>query len=704
MSSIQLFSSPVVHALGWALLHLLWQATIVAGILAAALALIPRENASARYTAACSALAVVFLLFVVTTMRSWEAAPVAYNEPDAQVSASVPLSELPALIAGAAATSGKEFLVTRAQQSIPTLVAIWFSGVLLLSLRLLVSWTRIRRSAGRQSRPAGREYQLMASRLSEALGLPRAVTLLESSAVVVPSVIGWLRPVVLLPASTLTGLTPAQIEMILAHELAHIRRHDFAVNLLQAFVETLMFYHPAVWWISSRVRVERENCCDDLALGICADRIEYARALARLEELRAAMAPLTVAATGGSLLDRIRRIAGIRPEAPAWGARWAAAVALLAGLAFALAIPSTAVLAQRDASEASVEVTALRVDADENDDERSASVEIEDDYLGDEMEFDFEALLERPLIPDPPAIPAAPVIPFPDLTPMAIAPPLPNVPLAIAPPAPSPRGLPIASLAPPAPVASPRARAVAPPAPRRRVRLSGEEQPTVEDLIALRAVGVTPARIEALREALGDLTLDEVMELSAVGVTPAYVKELRAAGFETSPPLVLEMKAVGVTTDYIAAMRSIYPRLSAHEMVEFRAVGVTPAYLREMTSAGFQITSPGEAVELKAVGVTPSHVSDFRALFPGVDLGDISGLRAVGVTPGYVRELRASGVTINNADDATTLKALGVTPAFVRKLASAGYTNLSTHELIGLAAAGIDDEFIRDMAKYRNSN
>ena len=92
----------------------------------------------------------------------------------------------------------------------------------------------------------------------------------------VPTVIGWLRPVVLMPASALSGMGPQQLEAILAHELAHIRRHDYLVNLLQTVVETLLFYHPAVWWLSGRIRVERENCCDDLAVSLCGDPYAYA--------------------------------------------------------------------------------------------------------------------------------------------------------------------------------------------------------------------------------------------------------------------------------------------------------------------------------------------------------------------------------------------------------------------------------------------
>jgi uncharacterized protein involved in exopolysaccharide biosynthesis len=136
----------------------------------------------------------------------------------------------------------------------------------------------------------------------------RSVRLVSSALAEVPMVIGWLRPVILLPASSLTGLTPAHLQAILAHELAHVRRCDYLVNWLQNLVETVMFYHPAVWWISGCIREEREQCCDEMVVRICQDRLMYARALLRLEELRGMPARLVFAASGGSLLGRIRRL------------------------------------------------------------------------------------------------------------------------------------------------------------------------------------------------------------------------------------------------------------------------------------------------------------------------------------------------------------------------------------------------------------
>lgn len=122
--------------------------------------------------------------------------------------------------------------------------------------------------------------------------------------------VGYLRPLVLLPASAITGLSTLEIELILAHELAHVRRHDYVVNLAQTVIEALLFYHPGMWWVSSQIRRERENCCDDIAVALSGSRAIYVQALARLEEQRSATPAAVLAVTGGSLLKRVRRLLG----------------------------------------------------------------------------------------------------------------------------------------------------------------------------------------------------------------------------------------------------------------------------------------------------------------------------------------------------------------------------------------------------------
>jgi beta-lactamase regulating signal transducer with metallopeptidase domain len=718
MNAIQLLTGSIAQAIGWALLHLLWQATIVAGILAAVLALLPRRSATARYAAACGALALVFAMFAATAVRAYDpaASPIATSSnAHADESLSVPLSKIPSVIVATATEGWRDRAmdaVTSARQSLPSVVAIWFLGVVFLSSRLLISFVRVQTLSRRGVREAGEEWQRVAARLAEALGLKRAIRLLESAAVEVPSVLGSLRPVILLPASTLTGLTPEQIEMVLAHELAHIRRHDFAINLLQAFVETLMFYHPAVWWMSSRVRVERENCCDDLAVAVCGNPIQYARALTRLEELRAGALPMVVAANGGSLLDRIRRIAGGRAESTGLSSRWAAAVAMLAILAVALALPSMPALAQRGSQRESkteapqaATTTVNVVEAAESHDGDDADTQ--DDY---EMSPDVDVNVN----PDDVDVDVAPdidldvdvdsdvdidlddmIAPMPPMPPMAMAPmlaprtPRPSfVPTPMAAPAPMSIPSPLVTPLPPTAPRAPQARMAALDAmdfehetdddePGDR-KLSRSGKLTVDELISLRAVGVTPEYINTMRGFFPDLTVRQVSGLRAVGVTPEFVSEMRSAGIQIS---------------------------TAREASSLAAVGVTPAYIKEMRSAGFEVKTSRDASSLRAVGVTPEFVREMRnAGFEVKSARDASSLAAVGVTPEYIREMRASGVEIKSAKEATSLRAVGVTPKFVKKLADAGYKNLSARELSRLAAAGIDDDFIREMEQYRDKN
>ena len=171
-------------------------------------------------------------------------------------------------------------------------------------------------------------WQAAADRVATQLGLSTLVRVVESRLVDTPTAVGWLRPVVLLPIAALTNLSPVQVEAILAHELAHIRRHDYLVNVMQTLAETLLFYHPAVWWVSRRIRAEREHCCDDVALTVCDDRVTYARALAELEAGRTRSPRLALAATQGPLIGRVRRVLQVRTGHESRSLSWAVSLAV----------------------------------------------------------------------------------------------------------------------------------------------------------------------------------------------------------------------------------------------------------------------------------------------------------------------------------------------------------------------------------------
>jgi beta-lactamase regulating signal transducer with metallopeptidase domain len=323
-----LFSQPWAERLGWTLLHFIWQGAAIA--LALAVARVWMTSPRARHTAACLALAVMTLAPALTfaLLDSHQPAPAAATPTiTAPIAAYTPDP-------AAAATPGL----------LPWLVIVWLVGVAVLSLRLAGGWISAARLRFSGVRPAPSEWQTACERLVQRMGVARPVRLMASPHVDVPAVLGWLRPIVLAPVAALSGLPPEHVEALLAHELAHIRRNDYLVNLLQSVVETVLFYHPAVWWVSAQIRSEREHCCDDLAIAVTGDVLTYARALAGLEVCRPSHARVALAADGGSLLQRIARLidpARAQHTLPRPAAAWALSALLAIGVG-TLAMRATA--------------------------------------------------------------------------------------------------------------------------------------------------------------------------------------------------------------------------------------------------------------------------------------------------------------------------------------------------------------------------
>jgi beta-lactamase regulating signal transducer with metallopeptidase domain len=358
--------SSSVEALGWTLLHFAWQGTAVALVLAAFLAFGRRLSPQVRYAAGCVALLVMMLgagatftwqefgtphelVIESASVRSTEGAqpsavrgrpversdiadtPVvrapsqdalrAQNPPIANALAQVP-------VALNSSTGRPDKMADQLRPWLNWIVGLWGAGVGLLSLRLAIGWRairRLRRSGSDHSDPLWAERFV---RLRTRLQVSAPVQLLCSTLARVPMVVGWLRPAILLPAGMLTGLSAEQIEALLLHELAHVRRHDYLVNLAQNIVETLFFYHPAVWWVSGQIRKEREHCCDDLAAAACGT-LGYAQALARLAELRQAAPSFGIAVNSSPLIERVRRLTGVDPSSQRT-AGWLAIAALVA--------------------------------------------------------------------------------------------------------------------------------------------------------------------------------------------------------------------------------------------------------------------------------------------------------------------------------------------------------------------------------------
>jgi GWxTD domain-containing protein len=312
-----LVRSSEAQALGQALAHSLWQGAAAALALGTVLGI--WRSARVRYGAACVALVLMLAAFGITFLR-------AVPNPATRVVVTESGSRHASSGAGNPVSPG------RTAPFLPWVAPFWAAGVLLFHLRAIAGWTAARRLRTTGVCAPEPEWTRRLADLRGRMRASRPVLLLESSLAKTPLVIGHLRPVILMPVGLLAGLPVSQVEAILLHELAHVRRRDYLVNLLQTWVEGLFFYHPAAWWISRVIRAEREHCCDDLAASVQGDRFVYASALAAVEQSRWSAEP-AVAATGGNLVKRIRRLLHPDGPRPAFGPLLSATLIVVVGAA-----------------------------------------------------------------------------------------------------------------------------------------------------------------------------------------------------------------------------------------------------------------------------------------------------------------------------------------------------------------------------------
>jgi len=291
--------------LGWTLLHFLWQGLFLAALLQTILPLC--RNAIVRHNCALAILGLAALAPIATFLFIHD-------------------------------FGNGGGLPGAAPASIP---ALWLAGIAALSLRALIGFYLVQSLKRRDAEmlPAGLLRRCHA--LQHRLAVAWPVRFLLSRRIDVPMVVGWLRPVVLIPVSAVTGLTPGQLDALILHELAHIRRFDTAINILLVAVETILFYHPAVWWMSRQVRIEREHCCDDFAVSACGDASVYVEAMTALESWKGA-SRLALAANGGNLKHRVARLLNAPAQAPRFSLSALTGLGLLGLVAASVAVAQTA--------------------------------------------------------------------------------------------------------------------------------------------------------------------------------------------------------------------------------------------------------------------------------------------------------------------------------------------------------------------------
>lgn len=343
---VELAESELIYRLGWALLHSLWLLALLGIVTMAALTILRRSSAQARYASSCIGL----LLMAIAPLGLLAFSPAKNVEKPGTVGAAVaPFSEVgvpagdrtgsPAIsepvgkaaprsegavdplshpmatespVAAESAGAGNASRSTWQAVAAPWMSLAWIIGVLVLSVWRTGGWWTAQRMQRIGSDSISGKLVNTIDQLRGQIGVSRPVRVLKSRLVQVPVVVGWLKPTILIPLQILESLTATQLRMVLAHELAHVRRRDYLANLLQTCVETLLFFHPAVWWVSRRIRTERENCCDDLAVKHCGRGADLAGALVAVEEgLGERLPEPALAVSGGDLDQRVRRLLGV---------------------------------------------------------------------------------------------------------------------------------------------------------------------------------------------------------------------------------------------------------------------------------------------------------------------------------------------------------------------------------------------------------
>lgn len=313
----QFFQSDIVEALGWTIIHSFWQGLLIVVMLTACLIFLRKQSSQRRYLAGYLALTALALCCAGTFFLHYPDGAVGKLTGDEQLYLSnttkdIPSASMPELMTSP--PSEATFLQSIRQfieGNLPLVSMVWLLGVMLLSLKFLAELAFIQRLKFQPGQLSNAVYQDRLNKIADQMGLKKAIEIKENIRIGSPMVIGIFKPVILLPFGLINQLQPEEVESILAHELAHIQRNDYILNLLQSLMEIALFFNPATWWISSLIRNEREHCCDEMAIDHTGNQLVYIKTLAKLEEYRSLPDGLALAFNGrhgGGVLGRVQRI------------------------------------------------------------------------------------------------------------------------------------------------------------------------------------------------------------------------------------------------------------------------------------------------------------------------------------------------------------------------------------------------------------
>lgn len=322
-----------VRALGWTILHSMWQAFFIYACLRIVLKLWPQAGARIKYNLSLLSLSGIFTWFLATLYMHVQRLQEA-REAVQHFSGTLTLHEPVHLTAVYPSQDPLIWLFPNLELCFPFVVTLYIAGMTGMIIKLLSDLFQLRKIRTTRIEPMGDAWDKHLDKLAARLQIPRKVKLLISRHVQVPVMLGFIKPLILLPVAMVNNLTEAQLEAVLLHELAHIKRNDYLLNIFQSIVETILFFNPFVWLISKIIRMEREHCCDDLVIASTAQPLQYAHALVALEEYRLTANRLTMAAADSKqhLFHRIKRIMEMKTKHLNYSQKFLAVLIIATGL------------------------------------------------------------------------------------------------------------------------------------------------------------------------------------------------------------------------------------------------------------------------------------------------------------------------------------------------------------------------------------
>ena len=585
-----------LESLGWTLVHFCWQAAAIALVYWLTDAVLRKARSQTRYVLALGTM----LMMLISALATF-----AYEETrgDAALSSSPDAFSSPAMAAIGSSLSGLKTAGTTTppvllplSRFMPWLDVAWLLGVACLSTRTIGGWWLIHRLRRSMVLKAPEAVYANFVCLCERLGITRQVSLYISHHIQGPLTIGVVRSVVIVPASALMALSPEQLEAVLAHELAHVRRADYLWNLIQTMVETLLFFHPAVWWLGHRLREQRELCCDDVAVESCADPLVYATALLRLEERRSHRLNLAMALDGhrpwSGLSARIARILGETSGKKGPRELVPVPLAAICALFLLVLLPMPQLFAG--------------------------------------LRKNMQPQIAAPAASAPLSFPSAPTaMNFPEPVVSTVlkesSPIAPRVHVALLQPAANNGGN--AEQAAGGDASTHKADYID------GMRSAGYDV-DIDKYIAMKVQGITPEYAQAMAKAgYGKPSADELIAMKVQGITPEYVSELHAAGLQPS--------TIG-------------------DLVSYRIFKVTPEFVTGMKAAGFDTIPPQQLVALRVHNVTPEYAKTVKQQYPNATIDELIQLRIFHIDDAFLAAAKRHGFSSLSIEKLVQLRISGV--------------------------------------------